>query len=53
MQEKARVGGLGGESLLFLTDDQIRRALAERRRAAGTSRVLDRLRAVDAGDAEV
>ena len=27
MQEKARVGGLGGESLLFLTDDQLRRGI--------------------------
>lgn len=42
-----------GLELIGLTDDQIRRALAERRRAAGTSRVLDRLRAVNAGDAEV
>ena len=24
MQEKVRIGGLGGESLLFLTDDQLR-----------------------------
>ena len=27
MQEKARVPGLGGESLLFLTDDQLRRGI--------------------------